>query len=72
MSSVASVASVKKAQPFLATVGNHTARVVRPSTVLKGNYSKGSTVFFQGVNNILNGASVDSTVSSIASQLKGL
>jgi trehalose/maltose transport system substrate-binding protein len=70
--SVASVASVKKAMPFLTTVGNHTARVVRPSTVLKGNYSKGSTIFFQGVNNILNGSSVSSSVSSITSQLQAL
>jgi len=72
MPSVGSVASVKKAMPFLTTVGNNTARVVRPSTVLKTKYNQGSTYFFQGVNQILNGQSVDSYVSSISSELKNL
>ena len=72
MPSVATVPSVKKVAPYLTTVGNHTKRVVRPSTVLKGRYSQGSTYFYQGVNQILRGSSVDGTVSSIASELKTL
>jgi trehalose/maltose transport system substrate-binding protein len=63
---------VKKAQPYLTTVGNHTKRVVRPSTVLKGNYNKGSTFIFQAVNSILTGSNVDSTVSTLASELQSL
>lgn len=69
MPSVNNVGKVKKAQPYLVTVGNHTTRVVRPSTVLKGNYNKGSTFIFQSVNSILTGSSVDSTVSNLASEL---
>jgi trehalose/maltose transport system substrate-binding protein len=72
MPSVASVAAVKKAQPYLGPVGNHTTRVTRPSTVLKGNYNKGSTDIFQGVNTILTGTNVDSTVSTVATELKSL
>ena len=72
MSSVASVKSVQKAQPFLGPVGNHTQRVVRPSTVLKGNYAKGSTDIYQTVNSILTGSSVSSAVSTLQSELSSL
>ena len=58
--------------PFLSTVGNQETRVTRPSTVLKTKYNQGSTYFYQGVNQILNGSSVDSNVSSIAGELKNL
>lgn len=72
MASVGSVKSVKKAMPFLTTVGNHTMRVVRPSS-LKNKYNQGSTAIFQGVNSILRGQeSVSSGVSAIDSQLKNL
>jgi len=72
MPSVGSVASVKKVMPFLSTVGSKETRATRPSTVLRTKYNQGSTIFYQGVNQILTGSSVDSTVSSIASQLKNL
>ncbi len=72
MNSVASVKSVKKVQPFLSTVGKHTQRVVRPSTVLAGNYSKGSTDIFQSVNAILLGSKVSSTVANLKSELQSL
>lgn len=70
--SVAKVASVKKAQPYLATAGKATRRVVRPATVLGGNYNKGSTEIFQAVNSILTGSSVNSTVSALQSELQSL
>jgi trehalose/maltose transport system substrate-binding protein len=72
MPSVGSVASVKKVMPFLSTVGNKEIRVTRPSTVLKTKYNQGSTYIYQGVNQILNGSSVESSVSSIAGELKNL
>jgi len=72
MSSVAAVPKVKKVQPYLVTVGNHTQRVVRPSTVLKGNYAKGSTFIFQSVNSILTGSSVSGSLSNLQSELKSL
>jgi trehalose/maltose transport system substrate-binding protein len=72
MPSVFSVASVKKAMPFLAVAGKKETRATRPSTFLKTKYNQGSTIIYQGINQILTGSSVDSTVSSIASQLKNL
>jgi trehalose/maltose transport system substrate-binding protein len=72
MPAVNSNPKVKLAQPFLGPVGNHTERVVRPSTVLKGNYNKGSTYIFQAVNSILTGSSVDGTVTALAAQLQSL
>jgi trehalose/maltose transport system substrate-binding protein len=72
MPSVGSVKSVKKAMPFLATVGNATQHVVRPSSILKGRYNQGSTYIFQGINQILNGGSVNTYVTNISNQLKNL
>ena len=72
MGSVASVKSVKKAQPFLGPVGNFTERVVRPSTILAGNYAKGSTYIFQSVNSILTGSNVKSTLSTLRAELQSL
>jgi trehalose/maltose transport system substrate-binding protein len=70
MPSVGSIPAVKKLEPFLATVGPKEDHVVRPSAPLSTKYNQGSTIFFQGVNRILNGTSVDSQVSAMASQLK--
>ena len=69
-----SVASVKPSRrtALPGTVGNHTQRVVRPSTVLKGNYAKGSTDIYQTVNSILTGSSVSSAVSTLQSELSSL
>jgi len=70
MPKVNKVPSVKKAQPFLATV--NTARVTRPSRGLGAKYEQGSTYIFQGINQILNGGSVSTYVSRIATELKNL
>jgi len=71
MPSVDTVASVKKAQPFLATVANQTGRVTRP-TILGGNYAKGSADIYQGINSILTGGNVSSTLSIIQKELQAL
>ena len=71
MNSVGKVKSVKKAQPFLASVGPKEQRVTRP-TILGGNYDKGSTDIWDAVNNILGGADVNSQLSTLQSQLKAL
>jgi len=70
MPSVNTVKSVKKAQPYLASV--NTARVTRPSKGLGAKYNQGSTYIFQGINQILTGSSVSSTLSRIASELSNL
>jgi trehalose/maltose transport system substrate-binding protein len=72
MPSVAKVKSVLKAQPFLGPVGNHTQRVVRPSTILGGNYPKGSTFIFQAINSILNGSNVSSELKTLQTELQSL
>jgi trehalose/maltose transport system substrate-binding protein len=72
MPSVGSVPGVKKLEPFLTTVGNHTNHVVRPSAALGTRYNQGSTIFFQGVSRILNGSAVNSVVPGVAQQLKTL
>jgi trehalose/maltose transport system substrate-binding protein len=71
MPSVGSIPAVKKLEPFLASVSPKEDHVVRPSAPLSTKYNQGSTIFFQGVNRILNGtASPDSQVPAMASQLK--
>lgn len=70
--SVGTVPKVKKLMPFLASVGLHTDHVVRPSAALGTHYNQGSTIFFQGVNRILNGSSPSSEVPAMAQQLKVL
>ena len=72
MGSVNTVKSVKKAQPFLATVATKTSRVVRPATVLGGNYNQGSTDIFQAVNSIETGSNVNSTLATLKSELQAL
>ncbi len=72
MPSVGSVPGVKKLEPFLTTVGNHTDHVVRPSAALGTRYNQGSTIFFQGVSRILNGSSVNSVIPGVAQQLTTL
>lgn len=69
---VATVKSVLKAQPFLGPVGGHTERVVRPSTILGGNYNRGSTYIFQAVNNMLNGSNVSSGLKNLQTELQSL
>src|SRR5579884_196646 len=71
MPSVNNVASVKKVQPYLTTVGNHTTRVTRP-TILGGNYAKGSADIYQGINSILTGSDVSGTLSVVQKELTAL
>jgi trehalose/maltose transport system substrate-binding protein len=72
MPGVGSIPAVKKLEPFLAAVGPKEYHAVRPSAPLGTKYNQGSTIFFQGVNRILNGSSVSSEVSAMTSQLKVL
>lgn len=67
--SVAEEAPVAKAEPFLEKMANVT-RVTRPSTVTGDKYNQVSTVFFQGVNQILNGQDAAQMVPQIAQQIE--
>jgi len=69
--SVADNPTVQQAQPYLAKVGNVT-RVARPSAETGENYNQVSTIFFQGVNNVLNGQDASSVMSSTQSQISRL
>ncbi|HEV3309295.1 MAG TPA: extracellular solute-binding protein [Chloroflexota bacterium] len=72
MPSVAAEKSVKKANPALA-IASKTNNVVRPSTVLGGNYAQGSAYIYQTINSILTGnTSVSSGLSTLQAELKSL
>jgi trehalose/maltose transport system substrate-binding protein len=71
MPKVAGLKAVKKANAALG-VAAKTTHVVRPSTVLAGNYAKGSAYIYQGINSILTGSSVSSMLSTIQSELQSL
>jgi len=70
MPSVASKKVVKKANAAF-SIAPKTTHVFRP-TILGGNYAKGSAYIFQGVNSILTGSNVSSTLSTIQGELKSL
>lgn len=63
--------AVVKAMPFLATTKN-VVRVTRPSRELGAKYNQASTIFFQGVSRILNGASAASILPAVSQQLDRL
>jgi trehalose/maltose transport system substrate-binding protein len=69
--SVAAMPAVVQAQPFLKNIGD-VQRVTRPSTVLADQYNQGSTIFFQGVNQILNGQDASGVLPGVAQQLQRL
>ncbi len=68
---VAADPNVQQAQPYLTKVGNVT-RVARPSAQTGENYNQVSTIFFQGVNNVLNGQDAGSVMSSAQNQINRL
>jgi trehalose/maltose transport system substrate-binding protein len=69
--SVADDPRVQQAQPYLAKVGSVT-RVARPSAETGENYNQVSTLYFQGVNNILNGQDPTSVMSTTQNQINRL
>jgi len=69
--SVAANPTVQQAQPYLATLANVT-RVARPSAETGENYNQVSTLFFQGVNNVLNGQDAGSVMNSTQNQINRL
>ena len=64
--------AVVKANPWLKPSIASVARVTRPSRLLKAKYQQGSTIIFQGINRIENGANPKSVLPSIQSQLNRL
>lgn len=62
---------VLTAMPFLKNLADVT-RVTRPSRELGADYNEGSTAFFQGVSQILNGADAATVVPQIVTRLEGL
>src|SRR5262249_54645790 len=69
--SVAAAPAVVEAQPFLANITN-VQRVTRPATQLADQYNQGSTYFFQGVNQILNGQDAAQVLPGVAQQMQRL
>jgi trehalose/maltose transport system substrate-binding protein len=68
---VAAMPAVVQAQPFLKNISD-VQRVTRPSTVLADQYNQGSTIIFQGVNQILNGQDAGSVLPNVSQQLTRL
>jgi len=68
---VASDPQVLQAEPFLKNLAD-VVRVTRPSVYLGQDYNEGSTAFFQGVSQILNGADAATVVPQIQQRLEGL
>ncbi|MDQ3808893.1 MAG: ABC transporter substrate-binding protein [Chloroflexota bacterium] len=68
---VAERAEVLQAMPFLRNLAS-VERVTRPSRALGERYNEGSTAFFQGVNQILNGQDASSVLPNVQRQLERL
>ncbi|HET9015192.1 MAG TPA: ABC transporter substrate-binding protein [Thermomicrobiaceae bacterium] len=69
IAAVAADPEVIKAEPFLQKLQSVT-RVTRPSGETGANYNQVSTYFFQGVNQILNGANASQQVPQITQQIQ--
>jgi trehalose/maltose transport system substrate-binding protein len=69
--SLSANAAVKKAEPFLATTKSE-VRVVRPATFYGTKYNQASNIFWQGVNQVLNGSQASSVIPGTAQQLQRL
>ncbi|MGH2447335.1 MAG: ABC transporter substrate-binding protein, partial [Chloroflexota bacterium] len=65
----AKMGKVQKAEPFLKV---QTTRVTRPSKFLAAKYNQGSTYFFQGVNEILNGQNPSTIVPQMQLEIQRL
>jgi trehalose/maltose transport system substrate-binding protein len=72
IASVARDRAVVRANPWLKPSIANVQRVVRPTRYLKAKYQQGSTIIFQGINRVENGASAKSVLPGIASQLNRL
>jgi trehalose/maltose transport system substrate-binding protein len=72
MPSVIRNRAVVKANPWLKPSIASVSRVTRPSRLLKAKYQQGSTIIFQGINRIENGANAKSVLPAIQSQLNRL
>jgi trehalose/maltose transport system substrate-binding protein len=70
--SVAKDPAVVKVNPYLKPQIATVARVTRPARYLKTRYNEGSKDIYQGINQILNGASAASVLPRIQSQLQAL
>jgi trehalose/maltose transport system substrate-binding protein len=70
--SVAGDAAVVKVNPWLKPEIANVSRVTRPSRFLKTDYNKGSTIIFQGINQILNGGDTQSGLANMQTQLDRL
>ncbi|MBX6340914.1 MAG: extracellular solute-binding protein, partial [Thermomicrobiaceae bacterium] len=66
---VAAKPEVIQAEPFLKNLAD-VVRVTRPSQATGENYNQASTIFFQGVSQILNGADAAQVVPNVANQLQ--
>ncbi len=70
--SVATNKAVVKINPWLKPKIANVARVARPTRYLKAKYQQGSTIIFQGINQIENGQNANSVLPRIASELNRL
>ena len=70
--SLALDAQVRKAAPYLNPATANVPRATRPSSVLGAKYNEGSKDIYQAINRILNGASAQSVLPGLQSQLQRL
>ena len=62
--------AVVRTNPYLKPATASVARVARPSKFLKTHYNEASKAIYQGINQILNGASASSQLPQIKSKLQ--
>jgi trehalose/maltose transport system substrate-binding protein len=70
--SLATDPQVKKVAPYLNPATAAVPRATRPSNVLLGKYNEGSKDIYQAISRILNGASAQSVLPGLQSQLQAL
>jgi trehalose/maltose transport system substrate-binding protein len=70
--SLANDPQVKKAAPYLSPATANVPRATRPSSALGVRYNEGSKDIYQAINRILNGASAESVLPGLQSQLQRL
>jgi trehalose/maltose transport system substrate-binding protein len=70
--SLASDPQIKKVAPYLSPATAAVPRAFRPSAQLGAKYNEGSKDIFQAVSRILNGASAESVLPGLQSQLETL
>jgi len=64
--------AVRKAAPYLNPATAGVPRATRPSSILGASYNEGSKDIYQGISQILNGASASSVLPTIQSELQQL